>query len=118
MQEKKLTSTKIKSGQKAKKYFIWGFERPENSYEYKNAQILADRFKDIFSNEVQIFLTTHAFNFLTINGSNVSTYRVWRDINIQSSRINYIKKRVLKDNLILIYSTDNDTLKDELGVLN
>ena len=48
LQEKKLTSTKIKSGQKAKKYFIWGFEVPENSYEYKNAQILADRFKDIF----------------------------------------------------------------------
>ena len=116
LQEKKLTSTKIKSGQKAKKYFIWGFEEPENSYEYKNAQILADRFKDIFSNEVQIFLTTHAFNFLTINGSNVSTYRVWRDINIQSSRINYIKKSTQGQFNLDLIPTDNDTLKDELGV--
>lgn len=116
LQEKQLTSTKIKSGQKAKKYFIWGFEEPENSYEYKNAQLLADRFKDIFSKEVQIFLTTHAFNFLTMNGIDVSLYRAWKDISIQSSRINYIKKSNQGQLNLDLIPTDNDTLKDELGV--
>ena len=34
---------------KPKKYFIWGFEEPENSYEYKNAKLLAERFVKTFS---------------------------------------------------------------------
>ena len=98
--EKALSATNTIKGAKTKKYFIWGFEEPENSYEYRNAQLLADRFKDIFTNDIQIFLTTHSFNFLSINGTNVSTYRVWKDDTIDSSRITLIKRNK-KGNLSL-----------------
>lgn len=117
LQEKLLTPTKIKVGQKAKKHFIWGFEEPENSYEYKNAQILANRFKDFFSQEAQIFISTHSFNFISIEGENVSTYRVWRDHLIESSRIVKISNKLGK------YIVDNghkaddyESLQEELGV--
>jgi AAA15 family ATPase/GTPase len=118
IKERALTSKKIKSGQKAKKYFIWGFEEPENSYEYKNAQLLANRFKDVFVANAQIFITTHSFNFLSLEGEAVATYRVWKDDEIKGSRVTKIKKdpngsfqfegHVLK--------TDSEKLNEELGV--
>jgi len=89
--EQSLTIKNVRSGQKPKKYFIWGFEEPENSYEYRNAQILADKFKNIFSLKAQIFLTTHSFNFISLQGENVSTYRVWRDYSVSNSKISKIK---------------------------
>jgi AAA15 family ATPase/GTPase len=116
--EKALTTTNTIKGAKTKKYFIWGFEEPENSYEYKNAQLLADRFKDVFTQEIQIFLTTHSFNFLSINGTNISTYRVWKDYSIDSSRITFIKRNT-RGQLNLdasSYSNDSDKLKEELGI--
>lgn len=117
LQEKKLTSTKIRPGQKAKKYFIWGFEEPENSYEYKNAQLLADRIKDFFAQEAQIFLTTHSFNFLSIKGDNVSTYRVWRDASIESSRIARIVNKLGNYTLENGHGNENaDFLNEELGI--
>ncbi len=118
--ESKIKLSKIKKGEKPKKYFIWGFEEPENSYEYKNAQILAERFKKVFSKNAQIFLTTHSFNFLSIKGGNVSTYRVWKDEDIESSRIIKIQNR--KRGKIMFeeskYKNDNDSerLVEELGV--
>jgi predicted ATP-dependent endonuclease of OLD family len=116
--EKLLTTTNVVKGAKSKKYFIWGFEEPENSYEYKNAQLLASRFRDVFSNDVQIFLTTHSFNFLSITGDIVSTYRVWKDNIIDSSRITKIKKnrqgQFSFDNSIGI--DDEEKLKEELGI--
>jgi len=116
--EKSLTNTNTVKGAKSKKYFIWGFEEPENSYEYKNAQLLANRFKDVFTQEIQIFLTTHSFNFLSIEGTNISTYRVWKDESIDSSRISLIKRnRQGQMNLnSLSYSNASDKLKEELGI--
>lgn len=116
--EKALTTTSTIKGAKSKKYFIWGFEEPENSYEYRNAQLLANRFKEVFTIDIQIFLTTHSFNFLSILGTNVSTYRVWKDDSIDSSRITLIKRnRQGELNLnTLSYANDSDKLKEELGV--
>ena len=118
IKELKIKQDKVKSGEKAKKYFIWGFEEPENSYEYKNAQSLAERFKDTFSKNAQIFLTTHSFNFLSIKGKNVSTYRVWKDEDIESSRISKIKEEtngrfVFEGNE---FKNDTDRLNEELGI--
>ena len=90
--ELKIKPSKIKKGEKPKKYFIWGFEEPENSYEYKNAQLLANKFKNNFTTNAQIFLTTHSFNFLSIEWEKISTYRVWKDEKIESSRISKIIK--------------------------
>lgn len=49
-----------------KRYFLWGFEEPENSAEYKNQQELAVQFKNNFSNSKQIFITTHSEEFLQL----------------------------------------------------
>lgn len=118
IKERSLTSKKIKLGQKAKKYFIWGFEEPENSYEYKNAQLLANRFKDVFIENAQVFITTHSFNFLSLEGERIATYRVWRDEDIQGSRIVKIKhdhngRLQFEGNN---FKNDSEKLNDELGV--
>lgn len=118
LKELQMKPSKIKKGAKVKKYFIWGFEEPENSYEYKNAQLLANRFQSIFTKNAQIFLTTHSFNFLSIEGDNVSTYRVWKDEKIESSKITKIKKErsgnfVFEGNE---FKNDTDRLNEELGV--
>ncbi|OQY00630.1 MAG: hypothetical protein B6I26_07355 [Desulfobacteraceae bacterium 4572_130] len=118
LKELQIKPSRIKKGEKTKKYFIWGFEEPENSYEYKNAQLLADRFKNEFINNAHVFLTTHSFNFLSIAGNNVSTYRVWRDEKIESSRITKIKQdnngRFLFEGNQ--FKDDFDRLNEELGV--
>ena len=55
--------SKIDAG---KKYFLWGFEEPENSAEYKNQQHLAMEFKDSLCVNKQIFITTHSEEFLQL----------------------------------------------------
>ena len=60
----------LDSKQDSKKYFIWGFEEPENSAEYKNQRILADKFKVEFLENKQIFLTTHSEEFLSLYDGN------------------------------------------------
>lgn len=118
IKEQSFTSKKIKLGQKAKKYFIWGFEEPENSYEYRNAQLLANRFKNIFINNAQIFITTHSFNFLALEGESVATYRIWRDEKIRGSRVTKIKKDINGRFQFEGYDfkTDSEKLNEELGV--
>lgn len=55
-----------------KKYFLWGFEEPENSAEYKNQQELAGDFKNSFLKNKQIFVTTHSEEFLQLyDGSEI-----------------------------------------------
>ena len=118
IKEQALTSKKIKIGQKAKKYFIWGFEEPENSYEYKNAQLLANKFKNVFIANAQIFITTHSFNFLSLEGENITTYRVWLDEKIRGSRVSKIKKNSNGRFQFEGYDfkTDSEKLNEEIGV--
>ena len=116
--ELSFTSRNIKSGYKAKKFFIWGFEEPENSYEYKNADLLANKFKNVFCNNAQIFITTHSFNFLSIEGENISKYRVWKDRETNSSKISKIKKDTrgkLKFESNKEFKSDWKKLEEELG---
>jgi AAA15 family ATPase/GTPase len=116
--EMQIKPSQTKKGEKPKRYFIWGFEEPENSYEYKNAQLLAERFRKVFTDKAQIFLTTHSFNFLSIEGDNVSTYRVWKDEEVESSKVTRIKKEAhgkfsFEDNEL---KNDSERLNEELGV--
>lgn len=63
------------------KYFIWAFEEPENSCEYSKAQEIADLFVK-YSNDQehnQVFITSHAFNFLGLSGEDICLYRVFKD---------------------------------------
>lgn len=117
VKELSFTLKSIKSEYKSKKYFIWGFEEPENSYEYKNAQLLANKFKEIFSENAQIFITTHSFNFLSLRGDNINLYRVWRDSLTNISKISKIKidkngRLNFESNYL---SSDWEILQEELG---
>jgi len=119
VKERSFTSRTVRKDVQSKKYFIWGFEEPENSYEYKNAQLLADRFRDKFIENAQVFITTHSFNFLSIDGENVSKYRIWQDEEISSSRISKIKKDAqgefdFEDSKL----SDSYRLNEELGVFS
>ncbi len=48
---------------KGKKNVIWGFEEPENSYEYRNAELLAQDFLNNYSNSKKPPLKTEALIF-------------------------------------------------------
>lgn len=73
------------------KYYIWGFEEPENSAEYKNQRILANELKENFAKEKQIFVTSHSEEFLSLYDDNL--------INKSSRKANlyHIKKLYSKD---------------------
>jgi hypothetical protein len=73
-----------------KKFIIWGFEEPENSYELKNIKKLRNNFLDIYSIDKQIFITTHSRDFLSINDTNkkVSIYRIYKKAD-NSSQVAY-----------------------------
>lgn len=66
---------------KGKKNVIWGFEEPENSYEYRNAENLAKDFLNVYAVKKQIFLTSHTKEFLSLirgNENKVSLHRVYK----------------------------------------
>lgn len=89
--EKSYKQNKLRKWEKSKKYFIWWFEEPENSYEYKNSQLLADRFSTVFSNVAQIFITTHSFSFISLSWDTISKYRVYKDMDSNTSKILKVK---------------------------
>ncbi len=117
IKEFSFTAKSIKSEYKSKKYFIWGFEEPENSYEYKNAQILAEKFKSVYSKNAQIFITTHSFNFLSLRNENIGLYRVWKDSYTKGSKISKLKfntqGKIKFDSSAL--NSDWELLQEELG---
>jgi AAA15 family ATPase/GTPase len=68
---------------KGKKYVIWGFEEPENSFEYRNAELLAKDFLKTYSKNKQIFITSHTKEFLSLirgNEESVSLHRVYKTV--------------------------------------
>lgn len=113
---------------RARPIIIWAFEEPENSYEYKNAQKLADEFLNEYSRANQIFITTHSFNFLALGGENVSTYRVYKDDvlvrgrdekenNYSVSRIFLIPDENKKQaRLLELDHPEREKLEEELGI--
>lgn len=117
IKELSFTAKSIKTEYKAKKYFLWGFEEPENSYEYRNAQILAEKFKNVYSKNAQIFISTHSFNFLSMRGDNIGVYRVWKDYITKGSKISKLKfdvrGKIKFDSSSL--NSDWEMLQDELG---
>ena len=89
---------------KGKKYVIWGFEEPENSYEYRSAENLANDFLKIYSMNKQIFLTSHTKEFLSLiknNESRVSLHRVFKSPNkgsiIETYNEGFNKDKIQKD---------------------
>ena len=96
-----------------KKKIIWGFEEPENSYEDKNLRKLRDDFVNLYASTKQILLTTHSFNILSLNGDNISKYRVWK---VKESGTSLITKLKYKNNQLQLEKTDEERLEEELGI--
>ncbi|QTE71590.1 AAA family ATPase [Clostridiales bacterium FE2011] len=48
---------------KSKNKYIWGFEEPENSYEYRRCIQVADEFENCYCKNSQIFITSHSPSF-------------------------------------------------------
>jgi predicted ATPase len=94
--------------------FIWGFEEPENSYEYKNADKLARDFLEYGGEgKKQIFITTHSFNFLLLEKTldskvQISKYRVNKDNETGNSKILKTDSQALIDDVF-------DSMKEDLG---
>ena len=51
----------------SKNIYIWGFEEPENSYEYRRCIQVADEFDMHYCEKCQVFITSHSPAFLTMN---------------------------------------------------
>lgn len=69
-----------------KKNFIWGFEEPENSLEYSKIEDLANQFYDEFSEQAQIFVTTHSPAFINLRKRDgVSLYRVYIEPHVANN---------------------------------
>lgn len=61
------------------KQHIWGFEEPENSMEYRRAFELAEAFSETYSNNAQIFITTHSPAFINIRDENQAVFLASRE---------------------------------------
>ena len=59
-----------------KKFFIWGFEEPENSVEYSLQLNIASQFLNEYSKNSQIMLTSHSPAFISLKDEKVTCYRI------------------------------------------
>ena len=68
----------------SKNLYIWGFEEPENSYEYRRCIQVADEFETCYCKKSQIFLTSHSPSFFkekpNIKSINIIGYKNGRTI--------------------------------------
>ncbi len=92
-------------------FTIWGFEEPENSYEYSMASELAKKFLKDYSKKNQIFITTHSFVFLSLEGENITKYRVF------NSKSEIVSTNVVEYTGSMVKDHSDDNLLKELGVL-
>ncbi len=84
---------------------IWGFDEPENSCEYSLSKKIAEQFSNEYSVKAQIFVSSHSFHFISITTPNTSKYRVYR------------KEGSLNTEIIQVDKANENTLSDELGIL-
>jgi len=99
----------------SKGFFVWGFDEPENSTEYSLCSKMANDFKNIFSKNSQIFISTHSFHFTTLSGNNISKYRVYKDNESINSLIGFIRD----DNKLDVFAeSEGQKLSEEIGVLD
>jgi len=112
----------LDSIQKGKKYFLWGFEEPENSSEYKNQQELAKSLKETFSTDKQIFITTHSEEFLSIyDGADIdpverraNLYHVKKISNKKYKDFSTIRLFDV-DKQIFDFATTKSAIEEDLG---
>lgn len=59
--------------------YVWGFEEPENSYEYRRCIQVAKEFEKQYANTSQIFLTSHSPAFFEEIPEKKAIFRMGRD---------------------------------------
>jgi|LQYC01.1.fsa_nt_gi AAA15 family ATPase/GTPase len=77
---------------------IWGYEEPENNLELIQAFGLAKDFEK-YSNDIQIFLTTHSSAFYTIGSDQPETikYNTFKELENSSTKVSKIEKDSIKE---------------------
>lgn len=108
IQARYLSSVLNYIAEKSNKFFVWGFEEPENSLEFRYAEELANDFLNRYSQKSQIFLTTHSPAFVSISVDDASCFRAFQDKQM-TVLINLANKKN--------GSTHQRELNHELGVL-
>ena len=89
------------------KFFeIWGFDEPENSCEYSLSKKIADQFSNDYSKKTQIFVASHSFHFISIDNTNTSKFRVYKNDGSENTEI------------IQIDDKNKNILSDELGIID
>lgn len=109
------------SQKSSSKYYIWGFEEPENSSERKNQKKLAEDLKNIYSENKQIFITTHSEEFLSLyddshvdkNKRNANLYHVMK---FTDSTYGEYSKVYMYDANTSEFQHQQDQLVRELGI--
>lgn len=61
--------------------YIWGFEEPENSYEYRRCIQIAEEFDNQYSRNSQIFITSHSPAFYNNDSENKSVIHIGYENN-------------------------------------
>ncbi len=79
IQARYLSSVLNYIAEKSNKFFVWGFEEPENSLEFRYAEELASDFLNRYSKKSQIFVTTHSPAFVSSAADNVACFRAFQD---------------------------------------
>ncbi len=97
----------------SRKKIIWGFEEPENSYEPLRCFELAQDFVK-YAEKKQIFITSHAFPFISLQGENISSYRVKIEKNVSQIGLINWEQRTIKGPE---FENDTDELEKEVGIL-
>lgn len=86
-------------------FHIWGFDEPENSCEYSLSNELAQSFSQEYVKNSQIFVVTHSFHFISLSGSNIARFRVYKNENGISSNVIFLDKKNLEE------------LENEIGII-
>lgn len=64
---------------RSKDIFIWGFEEPENSYEYRRCLQVAKEFDEEYCKNSQIFITSHSPAFFNAESEEKSIFCIGMD---------------------------------------
>lgn len=96
--------------ERSPKLHVWGFEEPENSMEFRRAFELAQTMRDTYTQNAQIFVTTHSPAFIDLDQKNQSIYMASR--NDCDTTFNHLNK---KGQLNKISDDPFLLIADELG---
>lgn len=93
------------------KIFIWGIDEPENSLEFRAAEELSSLFCNVYSNQNQIFLTSHSLAFINPRTDVINKPNLFRCLKGK------LGETVTKNFNDLFLEQNKLELFEELGVL-